>query len=262
MPEPGDPQDLNRYTYVRNNPVRYSDPSGYCIPDECPWVPKVSHPGDYTGPYDESYDAWLVQSILWLEREWAATGGLLGIREAQQSIATELAHRVMHSDDPAVYSQQMLQGLAGSGVDIATWAADKGAAFMSSFAGWVLGQVRMAGRSGRLPEVISGTRIVWPSKPHNPRGGHWNTIVQETMEMAASGEYVEIYVNKAISTATGGQVQSRLRPDIIGVRKSGGYDVVEVVSPSQRRAQLERKINSMKQDLFGALMVNGKMIEP
>ncbi len=100
-------------------------------------------------PNDESYDAWLVQSILWLEREWAVTGGMLGIREVQQSIATELAHRVMHSDDPAVYSQQVLQGLAGSGVDIATWAADKAAALMGSFAGWVLGQVRMAGRLGR-----------------------------------------------------------------------------------------------------------------
>ena len=31
MPEPGEPQDLNRYTYVRNNPVRYTDPSGHAI---------------------------------------------------------------------------------------------------------------------------------------------------------------------------------------------------------------------------------------
>ena len=29
MPEPGDPQSLNRYTYAGNNPVRYTDPSGY-----------------------------------------------------------------------------------------------------------------------------------------------------------------------------------------------------------------------------------------
>ena len=30
MPDPANPQDLNRYTYVRNNPVRYRDPSGHC----------------------------------------------------------------------------------------------------------------------------------------------------------------------------------------------------------------------------------------
>ncbi len=28
VPNPGNPQDLNRYTYVRNNPVRYADPTG------------------------------------------------------------------------------------------------------------------------------------------------------------------------------------------------------------------------------------------
>ena len=32
MPNPGDPQSLNRYAYVRNNPLRYVDPSGH-IPE-------------------------------------------------------------------------------------------------------------------------------------------------------------------------------------------------------------------------------------
>ena len=30
-PNPGGPQSLNRYSYVRNNPLRYVDPSGHCI---------------------------------------------------------------------------------------------------------------------------------------------------------------------------------------------------------------------------------------
>ncbi len=29
VPRPGDPQNLNRYSYVRNNPLRYIDPTGY-----------------------------------------------------------------------------------------------------------------------------------------------------------------------------------------------------------------------------------------
>ena len=29
VPDPGNPQDLNRYSYVRNNPIRYSDPTGH-----------------------------------------------------------------------------------------------------------------------------------------------------------------------------------------------------------------------------------------
>ncbi|MBC7250366.1 MAG: hypothetical protein H5T62_08770 [Anaerolineae bacterium] len=31
VPNPGNPQDLNRYAYVRNNPLRYTDPSGYWV---------------------------------------------------------------------------------------------------------------------------------------------------------------------------------------------------------------------------------------
>ncbi len=34
MPEPGNPQALNRYTYVRNNPLKYTDPSGYYSEEE------------------------------------------------------------------------------------------------------------------------------------------------------------------------------------------------------------------------------------
>ncbi|MDW8101236.1 MAG: RHS repeat-associated core domain-containing protein, partial [Anaerolineae bacterium] len=31
VPEPGRPQALNRYAYVYNNPVRYTDPSGHWV---------------------------------------------------------------------------------------------------------------------------------------------------------------------------------------------------------------------------------------
>ena len=30
VPSPGNPQDLNRYTYVRNSPLNSVDPSGHC----------------------------------------------------------------------------------------------------------------------------------------------------------------------------------------------------------------------------------------
>ena len=31
MPNPANPQDLNRYAYVRNNPLKYTDPSGHWL---------------------------------------------------------------------------------------------------------------------------------------------------------------------------------------------------------------------------------------
>lgn len=30
-----DPQTLNRYTYVRNNPLRYTDPTGHDLQESC-----------------------------------------------------------------------------------------------------------------------------------------------------------------------------------------------------------------------------------
>lgn len=40
VPEPGNPQALNRYAYALNNPVRYRDPSGHavCVDAECAWI--------------------------------------------------------------------------------------------------------------------------------------------------------------------------------------------------------------------------------
>ena len=34
VPNPGDPQSLNRFSYSRNNPVRYSDPTGHLPKEE------------------------------------------------------------------------------------------------------------------------------------------------------------------------------------------------------------------------------------
>ncbi len=48
VPEPGNPQSLNRYSYVGNNPIVYNDPTGHCI---------VAYSGDVRmneGPYGTS----------------------------------------------------------------------------------------------------------------------------------------------------------------------------------------------------------------
>ncbi len=35
VPDPTDPQTFNRYSYVNNNPVKYTDPTGHCVWDVC-----------------------------------------------------------------------------------------------------------------------------------------------------------------------------------------------------------------------------------
>jgi len=67
VPSPGNPQSLNRYSYVYSNPCRYVDPSGNCLPEECP--------GTAANP--ELYDGYPLspQQIAFL-RLWARKFGL------------------------------------------------------------------------------------------------------------------------------------------------------------------------------------------
>jgi hypothetical protein len=48
LPEPGDPQQLNRFAYARNNPLKYTDPSGHDLEqayfDKTGRLPKVLPP--------------------------------------------------------------------------------------------------------------------------------------------------------------------------------------------------------------------------
>jgi hypothetical protein len=39
IPDPSNPQSLNRYEYARNNPVRYNDPTGHCAGPNNVWIP-------------------------------------------------------------------------------------------------------------------------------------------------------------------------------------------------------------------------------
>ena len=50
--------------------------------------------------------------------------------------------------------------------------------------------------------------------------------------MAQSGDYSKIYLNRSLST-TGVKPGEYIRPDIIGVKKSGEYYLIEVASKSQ-----------------------------
>jgi len=61
VPNPGNPQDLNRYAYVRNNPLRYIDPSGH---QGEPWWKRLVEAADSVTSKVESLAVDVVDSLL------------------------------------------------------------------------------------------------------------------------------------------------------------------------------------------------------
>ena len=90
------------------------------------------------------------------------------------------------------------------------------------------GEGQVGSASGRTG--APATQIEWPNKPHtNSTQGHWETIQSKVYELAASGEYEKIYVNKGISNEVPGASPNR-RPDIMAVRRDGTIDQFEIPS--------------------------------
>ena len=94
MPEAGNPQSLNRYSYVLNNPLRYTDPTGHWVFEETPedqfYIPFYNSPtgesmrvendpcfGACTGPapMDPQTQAIVetVAAVAWEPADWAIT---------------------------------------------------------------------------------------------------------------------------------------------------------------------------------------------
>ena len=75
VPDPGDPQALNRYSYVLNNPVRYTDPTGMFSTDEIEQYLR-DHYGDMWQNY---WDAWQADPLWWWVLSEAQGGDILSV---------------------------------------------------------------------------------------------------------------------------------------------------------------------------------------
>jgi hypothetical protein len=66
--------------------------------------------------------------------------------------------------------------------------------------------------------------------------------------MAKSGQYKKVYLNRGYNQITGQKVLPNRRPDVVGVRKTGEVDVVEVPSKTDRTDDLiQRNIDAQRQ---------------
>ena len=69
-------------------------------------------------------------------------------------------------------------------------------------------------------------------------------------KMSKTDEYTIVYKNKKLST-TGIKSSKDLRPDIVGVKKDGGFKIIEIASKSQKSGKgyikLKKKVDEMKE---------------
>ncbi|MBV6422921.1 MAG: hypothetical protein NAOJABEB_00708 [Steroidobacteraceae bacterium] len=63
--------------------------------------------------------------------------------------------------------------------------------------------------------------------------GHAFRSAREAYAMLKSGDYSKIAMNSRLSTITSGAVDSRLQPDVAGIRPDGKVDTTAVLSPGQ-----------------------------
>lgn len=107
--------------------------------------------------------------------------------------------------------------------------------------------------------VSSNAKIVWPSKPHtNGTEGHWETIQKKANELAGSGEYRKIYVNKGLSNEIPNAKPNR-RPDIMAVKPDGKIDQFEVPSKTDTvRGLYDRMMDNKK--IIGERAGNVKVV--
>lgn len=94
----------------------------------------------------------------------------------------------------------------------------------------------------RWKDLIEGTAQKTKTDGHQARS------YREAIEMAKSGIYDKVRLNRAYSTTTGVGTSPRRLPDVIGVRKDGRVDVVEVPSRSDNIVNLiQRNQDAMQQ---------------
>ncbi|HQI84911.1 MAG TPA: RHS repeat-associated core domain-containing protein [Anaerolineae bacterium] len=111
VPSPANPQSLNRYAYVLNNPLRYTDPSGYFSEEQLNWLGYFKdstsediwaflltlQPGDFIGGATQN-DLWTLVIGQRAYNENAAFGLWLGRGDESVELAEWLSNQANLND--------------------------------------------------------------------------------------------------------------------------------------------------------------------
>lgn len=79
--------------------------------------------------------------------------------------------------------------------------------------------------------------------------GHDEQILKRVEKLIATGEYEYITLDLAWRTATGRASQSKLRPDIVGLRRDGKVDAWEIASQTDNVKDLRNRLKAGRESL-------------
>ncbi|MGA7614918.1 MAG: RHS repeat-associated core domain-containing protein, partial [Thermoanaerobaculia bacterium] len=96
----------------------------------------------------------------------------------------------------------------------------------------------------RVQDPMGRIVTVWGQAEHasSKTPGHAEAINQTVDEMISSGEYEYITIQRSWRTATGRVGESARIPDIIGVRRTGEVDAIEIMSKTDTELGLQERL--------------------
>lgn len=104
-------------------------------------------------------------------------------------------------------------------------------------------------KAARSADLIGKAQKTW--KSGKVATGHAFASARAAYAMMRSGDYSRIALNRTLTKITGGDVDSKLRPDVAGLRPDGKVDITEVLSPGQNADVLKEKYSSALGERMG-----------
>ncbi|TDK27212.1 hypothetical protein E2F46_03130 [Luteimonas aestuarii] len=116
-------------------------------------------------------------------------------------------------------------------------------------AGWEAAAVIPFAKVARTGTVLIGS--AQRTTRAGMASGHAFRQLREAAAMLRTGGYEKISLHRSLRTLTDGAVNSRLKPDVAGLRPDGKIDITEVLSPGQKAADLQAKYAGALGDRMG-----------
>ena len=204
---------LNEYIYGNDNPVNFIDPDGETAVEAADYWANLAGSGYNQG----GFGGW------WKVQTGNTMGMFINMWHAQE-IETHAGLSGFYSAQEGCKGKALKHGLAVGG-------------YLALDAVQFLPIARMGCAKGIMTGTAHGSYL------------HQLKTYASAYRMGMTGNYREIFLNRALRTVTEGAVQSLKRPDVAGVLKNGVVDIVEVVSKSQTVPQMTAKIASMLRTL-------------